>query len=566
MPNPLPEKRLTQRQFLIPAVYCLVGGLYIIVSDWIVGRYADDLNYLWIETAKGLGFVATTALVLWYLLRREENSRERSEAFFRTLVDSMQDAVFVLDVPERVLTYANPAATRIFGYENEEFLGRATEFLHVSTEHYKDFHNRGMQSLSEGIPFHTNFKMRRKDGSTFDSSHIVSLINFSDGSQMALSMVKDFTPLEISERKFREQEQMLRQVAENLREIFWISDTRKERMDYVSPAYRDVWGREPEELLNKPMSFLDAVHEEDYEWVRQEVERQHEGNYDVQYRIVRPDGEIRWIWDRARPIQNESGEIYRMVGVAEDITDIKLKEDELMHARKLEYLGEFSSGITHDFRNYLAVILGNAEILEEDIQDSGNRKTLSLIKQAAMDARESTNRLLAFARKQALREETVNLNELIDKLIPILNPMLGKQIKIETELGEGLWNTTIDRHNFESCLINIVRNACDAMPEGGSISISTGNESSSSADLSATQPIELSKMVCVRISDTGHGMDTQTSLHVFDPYFTTKESGEGTGLGLSMAHGFVHQSGGRIEVESTPGKGTTFSLYFPRQE
>lgn len=552
------------RPAAITAIYCVVGGLYIIVSDWFVGLFVNDLDVLWIGTLKGLGFVLITGLLLLFLMKREEKVRERSEAFYQTLVNSMDDALIVLDLPARTIIYANPAATTIFGYSNDELIGRSTEFLHVSRQNFDEFHNRGIDDLSKSRPFHTEFEMRRKDGSAFPSSHVVSIATLSDGSRIALSLISDQTLLQRSVQRIQEQEQLLRQLAENLREVFWVSDVKKQRMEYVSPAYREVWGRDPAELVDNPMGFLEAIHEEDRDWVSREVERQAEGRYDVQYRIVRPDSDVRWIWDRARPIVNDQGEVYRLVGIAEDITQLKLKEEELMHARKLEYLGQLSSGITHDFRNYLAVILGNVEELEDEIADRQAQTTLAVIKKATLDARELSSRLLAFSRRQALKEETVNLNTLVSDLIPILNPMLNNQISLETELAADLWNTSIDRQNFESCLINIVRNACDAMPDGGRISIHTFNETSADVQFGSTQPLEDTGFVCVSITDTGQGMDAHTRLHVFDPYFTTKETGKGTGLGLSMVHGFVKQSRGRIDVKSRIGEGTTFYLRFPR--
>jgi PAS domain S-box-containing protein len=558
------RKKSPIRPASITVIYCIVGGLYIIASDWFVGLFINDLDILWIGTLKGLGFVLITGLLLLYLMKREEKARERSETFYQTLVDSMEDALIVLNVPTRSIIFANPAASTIFGYSNDEFIGRKTEFLHVSQQHFDEFHNRGIDDLSKGRPFHTQFEMRRKDGSTFPSSHVVSLVTLSDGSQIALSMISDQTHLQQSAQRIEEQEKLLRQVAENLREVFWISDTAKQRLEYVSPAYREVWGRDPAELYDNAMGFVEAVHEEDRDWVKREVERQAEGNYDVQYRIVRPDGEIRWIWDRARPIVNDQGEVYRLVGIAEDITQLKIREDELMHARKLEYLGQLSSGITHDFRNYLAVILSNAEELEDEITDSQAQATIAAIKKASLDAREMTSRLLAFARRQSLKEEVLNLNAVISALLPILNPMLNNQTSLETDLAEDLSNTSIDRQNLESCLINMVRNACDAMPDGGRIVIRTHNGSSDAVDFGSTLPLEESEFVCLSISDTGQGMDAQTCLQVFDPYFTTKDIGKGTGLGLSMVHGFVKQSRGHIDVESEVGKGTTFHLRFPR--
>ncbi len=286
----------------------------------------------------------------------------------------------------------------------------------------------------------------------------------------------------------------------------------------------------------------------------------------MQYRIVRPDGDLRWIWDRAVPIRDEAGRVTRIVGIAEDITELRRREAELRQAQKMEAVGQLTGGIAHDFNNLLTVILGNAESLRESLSaaDEEQQQDLKGIVAASQRGASLTQRLLAFSRQQILSRDRVDLNALVVEMTELLRRTLGEQIEIETRLASELWPITADRAQLETSIMNLAINARDAMPDGGRITLETANVSLSEEAAAPHADIGAGDYARLRVTDTGIGMPAAIAAKVFDPFFTTKEPDKGTGLGLSMVYGFVKQTGGSIEVRSAPGEGATFEILLPR--
>jgi two-component system cell cycle sensor histidine kinase/response regulator CckA len=240
-------------------------------------------------------------------------------------------------------------------------------------------------------------------------------------------------------------------------------------------------------------------------------------------------------------------------------------EADLRHAQKMDAIGRLAGGIAHDFNNLLTVINGHAMILREtlgEILDRDAATSVEEIEKAGNQAAGLTRQLLAFSRKQLLQTRVVNLNRVVGDLESMLGRLIGERIALTTALDPDLRNLTIDPGQIQQVIVNLVVNARDAMPEGGRIVIGTRNASVSP---SATGPEIFGGGSCVvlTVSDNGEGMSPQTRAQIFEPFFTTKPEGKGTGLGLSMVYGIVRQSDGRVEVESEPGQGTTFALYFP---
>jgi PAS domain S-box-containing protein len=562
----------------IPVVYAAVASAYIVASSYLLGElftFGDMLARF--EILKGLGFVLITALGLWFILYRRYRSRLLGEATYRELVQNLGDAVLVLQMPKRTMLYANPAAEKMFGYAAPELLGRPAAMLHVDDEHERIFTDNVGEVPASGVAYHGNFVLRRKNGETFPTQHLLSRFRDRHGNEYALSIVRDTTSIKRYEDAIRESEERLRQIAENLREVIWVSDPDKSRMEYVSPAYEKVWGRPVAALYANAREFIDAVHPDDRPWVEARIMSQAHDDYDVQYRIVRPDGTVRWIWDRASPIRNDRGEVYRIIGIAEDITEFRKREADLLQAQKLEAIGRLTGGVAHDFNNLLMVILGQAEALADSLPDDpGRRRQVESILQAGQRAADMTRRLLTFARHQPLRADCIDFRKLIDEVLALLRPTLGAAVEIKVELaqdsggvpggapGGALWPIAADAAQLETSLINLAINARDAMPHGGVITIRAANQSIGIVQAQAMTGIERGDFVRIEVSDTGIGMDPETKTRVFEPFFTTKEAGKGTGLGLPMTYGFVTQSGGHIDIDSEPGRGTTFRLYLRR--
>lgn len=249
----------------------------------------------------------------------------------------------------------------------------------------------------------------------------------------------------------------------------------------------------------------------------------------------------------------------------EETTEQRSREDQLRQAQKLEAMGQLTGGVAHDFNNLLTVILGNAELLSESLADRPRLEQLArATAHAAVRGAELTGHLLAFARRQPLSPRPVDLGAIISAMHPMLARTLGENVAISLSLQSDSWPVMVDSSLFESVVLNLALNARDAMPEGGQLSVRLVNIALQAIDTAALDDIEPGDYVCLTVSDSGMGMTREALARVFDPFFTTKEVGKGSGLGLSMVHGFVKQSGGAIRIYSRPSEGTTVQIYLPR--
>ena len=248
-----------------------------------------------------------------------------------------------------------------------------------------------------------------------------------------------------------------------------------------------------------------------------------------------------------------------------DVTRRRQAEEALRQAQKLEALGQMTGGIAHDFNNLLTIIIGSLELLRRSVGRDGKAiERIDMVNVAAERAARLTRQLLAFARRQPLQPEIVNLGRLMQELLPLIRRAVGESITVECVTAGGLWNTTVDGSQFQSAVLNLAINGRDAMPDGGKLTIEVGNAALDDAYAARHAEVEPGQYVMFAITDTGKGMDVDTAARALDPFFTTKPVGEGTGLGLPQVYGFVKQSGGHLKIYSEEGEGTTIKLYLPR--
>lgn len=248
-----------------------------------------------------------------------------------------------------------------------------------------------------------------------------------------------------------------------------------------------------------------------------------------------------------------------------DLTEIKFLEKKLLHAQRMEAVGQLTGGIAHDFNNLLAVMIGNAEMLEiRTTNDQQSGKNVNEIIKAVERASSLTDRLLTFSRRQTLAPVSTNISSLIGGLDDMLKRSLGATINLTVEAAPDLWPATIDPHQFENALVNLAINARDAMPDGGQLTIKAANTTLDENYARQHEDVAPGDYVQVAVMDTGAGMSADVLEKVFEPFFTTKDVGKGSGLGLSMVYGFVKQSSGHITVDSDANDGTTVKLYIPQ--
>ena len=265
------------------------------------------------------------------------------------------------------------------------------------------------------------------------------------------------------------------------------------------------------------------------------------------------------------PYMMQDGEVC-VLGIGLDITDEKRVEEERWRAQRLDALGQMTGGVAHDFNNLLTIILGNLQLLGRRLEDPALLKLTGAAERAARRGGDVTGRLLAFARSQPLEAMSVDPNALIKDVIPLIERTVGQGIEIECVLDEGLNSALADSAQIESALINLTANARDAMPEGGKITITTGNLEVINRLIDKGQVLTPGNYVVVSVRDNGTGMDSDVAARALEPFFTTKSVGKGSGLGLPSVYGFAEQSGGGVTIDSEPGEGTCVSIYLPQSK
>jgi two-component system cell cycle sensor histidine kinase/response regulator CckA len=371
-------------------------------------------------------------------------------------------------------------------------------------------------------------------------------------------------------------EERLRQAVRVSQIGIYDHEQRTDRL-YWSAQQRAFFGLSADEPVSLDV-FLELVHPEDHGVIASAVKRAHDpagdGSFDVEYRILRRDGVVRWLSNRGQTFFEGEGAArrpVRSVGAVVDLTERRRAENEqarlqaqLAHAQKLETVGRLAGGVAHEFNNMLQVILASVELLRRGVPAGEGSRSIANIERAAERARDVTRQLLAFSRKQLTSPAPVNLNTLIADTQEGLARLIGEHIELRFVPDGALWTATIDPAQVDQVLMNLVINARDAMPEGGVLTIETANVELDAAYCRQHAGPRPGQYVRLAVSDNGIGMDTETLSRVFEPFFTTKESGKGTGLGLATVYGIIDQNRGFITAYSEAGHGTTFKAYLPR--
>tara|TARA_R110002124_G_scaffold6873_2_gene41071 strand:+ start:870 stop:3503 length:2634 start_codon:yes stop_codon:yes gene_type:complete len=309
-----------------------------------------------------------------------------------------------------------------------------------------------------------------------------------------------------------------------------------------------------------------TVIEEDRERMRTHVRNVKMGNTDlVTIQIIDLKGRRRWVEMQSANIQLDDNSAAAFISIARDKTEEVATSAQLVQAQKMESIGRLTGGIAHDFNNLLTIIMGNAEILREELEDRPPlEKLAAMIETAAQRGAELTHRMLAFARRQVLRPTELDTNVLLGRMVDMIKRLLGEDIRIQIDVGQNLWRVAADPAQMESAILNLSINARDAMPKGGKLTIETQNVHLDDDYASRNPEAVAGDYVLIAVSDSGTGMSQDVLAHVFDPFFTTKEVGKGSGLGLSMVYGFVKQSRGHIKIYSELSHGTTIRIYLPK--
>jgi PAS domain S-box-containing protein len=365
-----------------------------------------------------------------------------------------------------------------------------------------------------------------------------------------------------AQQKLHESEMLFRQFAENIEVVFWMSDLRKKEMVYVSPSYEKIWGRSTDSLYANPLSFLDGIHEEDRERVRKALDHQHLG-YEQEYRVVRPDGQESWVKDRGFPVRDENGEIYRIAGIAEDVTQLhearerlKITQTQVVTNTKFAALGEMASGIAHEINNPLAVIHGLAVQMQERLQTEKAITPVAIEAFASME--KMANRIAGIVKglrtfsRQTAGDPLLpaDLSSILQETMAMCHARLkAANIHLRMSLAEERLVIRCRSSEISQVLLNLINNAYDA------VLAAPYRELSISSDVHG-------KMARLWVEDNGVGIRPDVREKIFQPFFTTKEVGKGTGLGLSISKGIVEAHGGKLFLDQRSDK-TRFVIELP---
>jgi PAS domain S-box-containing protein len=378
-----------------------------------------------------------------------------------------------------------------------------------------------------------------------------------------LTVGQDITAQKAVEQALRDSEIRFRLMAENIKEIFWTIEPGTLKLRYASPAYEEIWERSQEEIQRDPTAYLKSIHPDDSGRILEKFRRLETANHlEDEYRIVCPGGSIKWVYSRAFTARDSHGRLTNFVGTTLDVTARKTSEEALRQAQKMEAIGLLASGLAHDFNNVLTVVLGYAQLLLKALQvPYENKAGLQRIVDACFEGRELTAKLLAFGRNEALQVRAINLDAEIRKIEDMLKRLISENIEVRVTLNCNGKRILAEPATVSHIVMNLAINARDAMASGGVLTIKTSALSVAVGE--HYPPVPSGNYALLEVSDTGCGMDETTIIHMYEPFFTTKPTGQGTGLGLSMVYGIVRKCSGHIQVESELGRGSTFRIYIP---
>jgi two-component system cell cycle sensor histidine kinase/response regulator CckA len=366
-----------------------------------------------------------------------------------------------------------------------------------------------------------------------------------------------------TETALRESEEYLRSIIELEPECVKIvsPDGRLVEMNPAGLAMLDVESLDEVRGCNL-LDFVDPAHRADFIELHKQVMSGGSGR--LQFLAIGRKGTRRWLETHAVPYRKGKGEIIGLLGITRDVTERTTMQLQLQHAQKLDSVGRLAGGVAHDFNNLLTVINSTAEIALMDLQEGEPmHDALSEIRTAADRAAALTRQLLAFGRKQILKPVVLDVNKVVTDMQGMFQRLVGEDIKLTCHTADNLKAVMADTSQIEQVLMNLVVNARDAMPEGGTLTITTANVVLDRAFAATHASVQPGPHTMIVVSDSGHGLDEATAKHVFEPFFTTK-GGLGTGLGLSTVYGIVKQSNGSVWVTSKPGQGATFTIYLPQ--
>lgn len=506
----------------------------------------------------------TLERVIRHALKRADDLAElrRHELWHRALLEHLSDGVLVFDAQARV-TYASPAAQPLMGWTPAELVGRdGFTLLHPEDSEYAG--ERFAACLARpGVPVHAEYRVHHKDGS-YRTMDVIAVNRLDEPAIRGIvAAVRDVTERQQTQAALREARDTLKTLIDSSPLATMTLAPTGGILSWNRTAEKMFGWREAEVLGQVPPFLWDQQLPEFRELLGRVLAG--ESLQNVELSRHRKDGTTIEIALYATPLYGPDGQVQGVLALVADNTERRALERQLAIAQKVEAVGRLAGGIAHDFNNLLTTILAPAELLLETLSEGDELAGyLVEIRDAALRAADLTRQLLAFSRQQVLQPRSINLNDVVTGMKGMLRRLIAEHIELRTACAADLGTVRADPSQIEQVLLNLVVNARDAMPGGGTLTIETANAELDGASTADQLLLTPGSYVMLAVSDTGEGMTETTKARLWEPFFTTKPKGKGTGLGLATAYGIVKQSGGYIWVDSEPGQGATFRIYLPR--
>ncbi len=508
-------------------------------------------------------------------MQDEIAERDDPEARHRLLIDAVTDyAIYMLDPVGRIVSW-NSGAARIKGYAADEIIGQNFARFYTPEDQARGEPMRALSSAARDGKFETEAWRVRKDGTRFRAHVVIDPIYLPDGALAGFAKItRDITEIAQTREALLESERRFRILVQGVADY---------AIFMLDPDGRVTnWNLGAERIKNYSADEIVGHHFSKFYTEEDKAEglpdraletAAREGKFENEGWRVRKDGTRFWAGVLIDAIRDENGQLIGFAKITRDLTERRLAarqleeaQQALFQAQKMEAIGQLTGGIAHDFNNLLTVVISSLDLLRNRMDDPRDRRTLANALQAAERGSQLTGQLLAFARKQALRPEPHDPNQLIESFEAILRRAAGDGIELSLDLAPEMRLVMVDPSQFEAAILNLVVNARDASAPGGTVSVKTEVVTIPTARRLLLSTIEPGDYVRTCVADTGHGMSDEVLSHVCEPFFTTKEVGKGTGLGLSQIYGFAGQSNGHLHIETQVGEGTAVSLFLPAGE
>jgi len=493
--------------------------------------------------------------------RRTEVALQESEMKFRAVADSSPTAISILRKDQYL--YVNSAWEHLTGYSKKD--ARTLSPLMVVHPDMRELARKRAEDRTKGEQVISRYEMKgiTKSGEVkwLDFSAIV--IEF-DGEPAVLTAANDITERKQAEKALRESEEKYRNILENIDDGYFEVDIAG-NFTFFNESMCKILGYSEDELMGmNNREFMDEEIAKKVYKVFNEVYRTGEPTKAIDWKLTRKNSSECFLETVVSLIKDSNDQPIGFRGIARDITDRKQLEEQLRQAHKMESIGTLAGGIAHDFNNILGIILGNTELAMDDVPEWNPAKfNLKEILTASLRAKDVVRQLLSFARKTSLVKKPTNVIPIIEESLKLLRSSIPTNIEIRHSIPKNIDTILADPTQINQVLINLFTNANHAMPDGGIVEVTLKNVELNKDAAAKYSELNPERYVNLIISDTGHGISQEKIDRIFDPYFTTKEVGKGTGMGLAVVQGIVKEHNGLITVESELGKGTTFSIFFP---